>query len=68
MQGNISIKKLHYTIDNLKENCKHEKNTPSPFTVLMVRPLARAEGPRKFLNLESPKCHFLEFGEDLTEF
>ena len=29
---------------------------------------ARAEGPRKFLNLESLKCHFLDFGEDLTEF
>jgi hypothetical protein len=29
---------------------------------------ARAEGPRKFLNLESLKCHFLVFGEDLTEF
>ena len=28
---------------------------------------ARAEGPRKFLNLESLKCHFLDFGEDLTE-
>jgi hypothetical protein len=25
-------------------------------------------GPRKFLNLESLKCHFLDFGEDLTEF
>jgi hypothetical protein len=25
---------------------------------------ARAEGPRKFLNLESLKCHFLDFGED----
>ena len=24
--------------------------------------IARAEGPRKFLNLESPKCHFLDFG------
>ena len=23
---------------------------------------ARAEGPRKFLNLESLKCHFLDFG------
>jgi hypothetical protein len=22
-----------------------------------------AEGPRKFLNLESLKCHFLDFGE-----
>jgi hypothetical protein len=30
--------------------------------------IARAEGPRKFLNLESLKCHFLDFGEDLTEF
>jgi hypothetical protein len=29
---------------------------------------ARAEGPRKFLNLESLKCHSLDFGEDLTEF
>jgi hypothetical protein len=29
---------------------------------------ARAEGPWKFLNLESLKCHFLAFGEDLTEF
>ena len=29
---------------------------------------ARAEGPRKFLNLESLKCHFLDIGEDLTEF
>jgi hypothetical protein len=29
---------------------------------------ARAEGPRKFLNLESLKCHFLDFGEYLTEF
>jgi hypothetical protein len=29
---------------------------------------ARAEGPRKFLNLESPKFYFLDFGEDLTEF
>jgi hypothetical protein len=29
---------------------------------------ARAEGPRKFFNLESLKCHFLDFGEDLTEF
>ena len=28
----------------------------------------RAEGPRKFFNLESLKCHFLDFGEDLTEF
>ena len=29
---------------------------------------ARAEGPRKFLNLESLKCHFLDFqGEDLTD-
>jgi hypothetical protein len=28
----------------------------------------RAEGLRKFLNLESLKCHFLDFGEDLTEF
>jgi hypothetical protein len=28
----------------------------------------RGEGPRKFLNLESLKCHFLEFGEVLTEF
>jgi hypothetical protein len=27
-----------------------------------------AEGPRKFLNLESLKCHFLDFGEVLTEF
>ena len=25
---------------------------------------ARAEGPRKFLNLESLKCHFLDFRED----
>jgi hypothetical protein len=29
---------------------------------------ARAKGQRKFLNLESLKCHFLDFGEDLTEF
>jgi hypothetical protein len=29
---------------------------------------ARAEGTRKSLNLESLKCHFLDFGEDLTEF
>ena len=29
---------------------------------------ARAEDPRRFLNLESLKCHFLDFGEDLTEF
>jgi hypothetical protein len=29
---------------------------------------ARAKGPRKFLNLESLKCHFLDFEEDLTEF
>jgi hypothetical protein len=32
---------------------------------------ARAGGPRKFFNLghlESLKCHFLDFGEDLTEF
>ena len=29
---------------------------------------ARALGPRKFLNLESLKCHFLDFGEVLTEF
>ena len=28
----------------------------------------RAECPRKFLNLESLKCHFLDFGEVLTEF
>ena len=28
----------------------------------------RAEGPRKFLNVESLKCHFLNFGEVLTEF
>ena len=28
----------------------------------------RAEGPRKFLNLESLKCHFLDSGEVLTEF
>jgi hypothetical protein len=28
----------------------------------------RAEGTRKFLNLEFLKCHFLEFGEVLTEF
>jgi hypothetical protein len=29
----------------------------------------RAEGPRKFsVNLESLKCHFLDFGEVLTEF
>jgi hypothetical protein len=28
----------------------------------------RAEGPRKFLNLESLKCHFLDFGDVLTEF
>jgi hypothetical protein len=27
---------------------------------------ARAKSPRKFLNLESLKCHFLDFGEDLT--
>ena len=26
------------------------------------------EGPRKFLNLDSLKCHFLDFGEVLTEF
>ena len=26
------------------------------------------EGPRKFFNLESLKCNFLDFGEDLTEF
>jgi hypothetical protein len=26
---------------------------------------ARAKDPRKFLNLESLKCDFLEFGEDL---
>jgi hypothetical protein len=45
MQGNISIKKLHYTIDNLKKNCKHEKNTPSPFTVLIVRSLGTAHLP-----------------------
>jgi hypothetical protein len=25
-------------------------------------------GGRKFFNLESLKCHFLDFGEDLTEF
>jgi hypothetical protein len=25
----------------------------------------RAEGPRKCLNLESLKCHFLDFGEVL---
>ena len=25
---------------------------------------ARAEGPRKFLNRESLKCHFLDFRED----
>ena len=24
-------------------------------------------GPRKFLNFESLKCHFLDFGEVLTE-
>jgi hypothetical protein len=29
---------------------------------------ARAKGPRKFLNLESLKCHLLDCGEDLTEF
>jgi hypothetical protein len=29
---------------------------------------ARTEDPRKFLNLESLKCHFLDFGEDLTQF
>jgi hypothetical protein len=29
---------------------------------------ARAEDPRKFSNLESLKCHFLDFGEYLTEF
>jgi hypothetical protein len=28
----------------------------------------RAEGTRTFLNLESLKCHFLDFGEVLTEF
>jgi hypothetical protein len=28
----------------------------------------KTEGPMKFLNLESLKCHFLDFGEDLTEF
>ena len=28
---------------------------------------ARAEGQRKFLNLESLKCHFLDFGKDLIE-
>ena len=28
----------------------------------------RAKGPRKFLNLESQKCHFLNFGQVLTEF
>jgi hypothetical protein len=28
----------------------------------------RAEGQRKFLNLESLKCHFLVFGEVLTDF
>jgi hypothetical protein len=29
---------------------------------------ARAEGPRKFFNLESLKGHLLDVGEDLTEF
>jgi hypothetical protein len=29
---------------------------------------SRAKGPRKFFNLESLKCHFLDFGEDLKEF
>jgi hypothetical protein len=28
----------------------------------------RAEGQRKFLNLESLKCHFLVFREVLTDF
>jgi hypothetical protein len=30
--------------------------------------LGKAEGTRKFLNSESLKCHFLDFGEDLIEF
>jgi hypothetical protein len=29
---------------------------------------SRAKGWRKFLNLESLKCYFLDFEEDLTEF
>jgi hypothetical protein len=29
---------------------------------------SEGEGLRKVLNLESLKCHFLDFGEDLTEF
>ena len=28
----------------------------------------KADCPRKFLNLESLKCHFLDFGDVLTEF
>ena len=28
----------------------------------------RAEGPKKFLNLDPLKCRFLDFGEVLTEF
>jgi hypothetical protein len=28
----------------------------------------RAESPRKFLNFDSLKCHFLDFGEVLTVF
>jgi hypothetical protein len=33
-----------------------------------IKEACRAEGPRKFLNLECLKCHFLDFGEVLTEF
>ena len=28
----------------------------------------KAKGPKKFLNLESLKCYFLNFGKVLTEF
>jgi hypothetical protein len=28
----------------------------------------KAKGPKKFFNLESLKCHFLDFGKVLTEF
>ena len=41
-----------------------------PLEITLVRyyiPLGN-EGTRKFLNLESLKCHFLDFGEVLTEF
>jgi hypothetical protein len=47
---------------------KYNKCTVAEHNWDMPSRALRAKDQRKFLNLESLKCHFLDFGEDLREF